>query len=144
MSKQERALLLKFISGDSRLKADQKYDIRFGEGKAGLPWSSTCTQVMYVPYYETKEETKQKIIAAITLCGEIDLDGDARYGSEQDSDEEERHRNQPNHDAEDNDSDQDINLVTRVYPMRIRDPVFVSTEEQVQDWDLRFMDRDDR
>ena len=55
MNKQDRSLVLKFMSGDSRIKEGHRYTIDYG-GNAGLfPEGHTCGSSMTMPYFESKE-----------------------------------------------------------------------------------------
>lgn len=82
MSKQDRTLVLKFMSGDSRIKPGHRYRMSFGGGRGGLPSAGTCGSSMSIPYYSSKEEMQRLMLAAFRLCGEIDLDGGGHYGDE--------------------------------------------------------------
>ena len=80
--------MLKFMSGDSRLKPGHSYSINFGSG-GGFPSGSTCSSSMRIPYYDDKETAKKSMLTAFRLCGEIDNDGGYHGDLPEDSDEEE-------------------------------------------------------
>ena len=54
MDKNDRSLLLKFMSGDSRLKPGESYSIEF-YGSGAFPAGYTCSSNMSIPYYDDKE-----------------------------------------------------------------------------------------
>mmetsp|Transcript_134 Transcript_134/g.116 ORF Transcript_134/g.116 Transcript_134/m.116 type:complete len:94 (+) Transcript_134:1109-1390(+) len=90
MGKKDRMLLLKFMSGDSRIRQNTFYSIRFRDDcSSPFPEGHTCSLFMYLPYYRSKEEMKKNMLIAFRMCGEIDLDGgsDMEYGDESGSDE---------------------------------------------------------
>ena len=44
-------------------------------GAQGLPQSHTCFFDLDLPEYEDEKTMREKILIAITMCGEIDMDG---------------------------------------------------------------------
>ena len=81
MGKKDRELLLKFMSGDSRLVPGSRYGVTMRDGSE-FPEGHTCGLSMDVPYFEDKAKMQRNLLTAFRLCGEIDLDGDGGYGSE--------------------------------------------------------------
>lgn len=49
--------------------------------KIELPRAHTCFFTLDLPPYETKEILKEKLLIAITFCGEVDDDGGILRGS---------------------------------------------------------------
>ena len=52
MNKSDRSLLLKFFSGDSRIKPSVHYRIGWYEHVKAFPRAATCGNAMYMPFYE--------------------------------------------------------------------------------------------
>lgn len=83
MSKQDRQLLLKFMSGNSRINQGVRYTIDRVSREDGFPEGHTCGNSMDIPFYKNKETMKRNMLTAFQLCGEIDMDGDNfEYGNE--------------------------------------------------------------
>ena len=61
------------------LKNDRKDECHLGVEDKYFPVGHTCGFSIELPNYSTKEIMLEKILKAITLCGEIDDDG-AYYG----------------------------------------------------------------
>ena len=51
MSKKDRELLLKFMSGDSRLKPNDHYGISIGSYDSDFPKGHTCSCSLSIPYF---------------------------------------------------------------------------------------------
>ena len=68
-------LLLKFMSGNSRLNQGQRYSIDNGGQIDSFPEGHTCGSNMIIPSYSSKEIMKRNMLTAFRLCGEIDIDG---------------------------------------------------------------------
>ena len=122
MSNKDRSLLLKFMSGDSRINPEQHYSIDFGHGAAGIfPEGHTCGLNMCMPYYDDKESMKKNMLIAFRMCGEIDLDGgsDRDYGEEDDRSSSSIYRGEgaDNEDRDSNASHVSINLTTKFFPI---------------------------
>ena len=87
MDKQDRSLVLKFMSGDSRIKEGHHYYVNICSYNYGkFPRGATCGSSMSMPFYDSKEEMKKYMLTAFRLCGEIDDDGGGYYNQEQESD----------------------------------------------------------
>lgn len=79
---EHRQLYLKFVWGRSRLPIDMS-NMRYQHqvsvcrhmDKQSFPQAHTCFFSIDIPMYETDEICRQKMLGAITLCGEIDTDG---------------------------------------------------------------------
>lgn len=79
----QRQLYLKFVWGRSRLPSDLKdlipnghrIDVSKHMDKEALPQAHTCFFSVDIPKYASEKIMRQKILTAITLCGEIDMDG---------------------------------------------------------------------
>jgi E3 ubiquitin-protein ligase HUWE1 len=77
LSKEERALLLKFATGSARvplggfehlkgLTDAQKFTVRLWTGdKTSLPRASTCFNCLYLPAYGSYEILEAKLLSAI-------------------------------------------------------------------------------
>ena len=83
MSKQDRSLLVKFMSGDSRIKPGERYTLEIGYGYGDFPTAGTCGLYMQTPHYDDKETFERNLLTAIRLCGEIDDDGGVDYYDEE-------------------------------------------------------------
>lgn len=109
MKKKDRELLLKFLSGDSRIVPGSRYSIYFAnyDINNGFPTASTCSLSMDIHAYDNKETMKRNMLTAFRLCGEIDNDNEMNdYDSEGDSyDGEDYHEGQDDENHSDNDSD---------------------------------------
>jgi HECT-domain (ubiquitin-transferase) len=83
-SNKERQLLLKFITGSSRLGPNRHVNLNFDNDSDcdnRYPVGHTCGESVDIFNYSTLEIMKDKFRTAILTCGEIDDDGDY-YGSE--------------------------------------------------------------
>ncbi|CAG9334942.1 unnamed protein product [Blepharisma stoltei] len=90
MSPKERTLFLKFVWGRSKLPSGRDWRhmtiTRYnpsGNVDNYMPISHTCFFTMDLPPYTTKEVMKTKLLYAITHCTDIDLDGSASGGWEE-------------------------------------------------------------
>ena len=75
MTKTDRMLALKFMSGNTRLNQGTEYMMHVNEGhmrRDGFPIGHTCDSNMSIPLYSSKELMQQRLITAFRLCGEID------------------------------------------------------------------------
>lgn len=75
-------MYLKFVWGRSRLPIDMKgmrqqhtVTLARSMGKTALPEAHTCFFEVDLPEYADDKTMKEKILIAVTMCGEIDLDG---------------------------------------------------------------------
>lgn len=85
-SNKERQLLLKFITGSSRMGPNRRLYISYaGDEDKSYPIGHTCGESVDCPNYRTVEIMKERFRTAMLTCGEIDDDGDY-YGSEYGSD----------------------------------------------------------
>ena len=77
MSNVDLQMMLKFMSGRTRLASGEQYLINFmcATDVNNLPLGHTCSFEMDLPMYKSKEDMKKKIMIAARLCGEIDDDG---------------------------------------------------------------------
>ena len=75
-SMNERQMLLKFITGSSRLNSGRTINVQFqtSKGDSDLPRAYTCSEEVLIPLYSSLEVTKQQFRVAIANCGEIDAD----------------------------------------------------------------------
>ena len=80
----QRQLYLKFVFGRSRLPSDMgtfkaKHRVDFARQmkENALPQAHTCFFSIDMPHYSTDKKMREKLLTAITLCGEIDTDGTA-------------------------------------------------------------------
>ena len=80
----QRQAYLKFVWGRSRLPIDvksleQKHTISLCRSmdKTGFPQAHTCFFSIDMPEYQTDKMMRDKLLTAITMCGEIDTDGTA-------------------------------------------------------------------
>ena len=83
-SNKERQLLLKFITGSSRLGPNRHVNLNLDydtDCDNRYPVGHTCGESVDIFNYSTLEIMKDKFRTAILTCGEIDDDGDY-YGSE--------------------------------------------------------------
>ena len=77
ISNDDRQLVLKFMSGRSRLQPGVKQHISIrGKNEDRLPVGHTCGNTMDVPMYSSIEKMKEKVLIAVRLCGEIDDDAE--------------------------------------------------------------------
>lgn len=81
-----RQAYLKFVWGRSRLPIDtnnmsQRHRISLCSSmdKTSLPQAHTCFFSIDMPEYESDKMMRDKLLIAITLCGDIDTDGTADY-----------------------------------------------------------------
>lgn len=79
---EQRQLYLKFVWGRSRLPIDMSSMRRAHTisvcrhmSKESFPQAHTCFFSIDIPEWPTDEVCRQKMLGAITLCGEIDTDG---------------------------------------------------------------------
>ena len=79
-----RQKYLKFVWGRSRLPIDlknltQKHTIKLCQNmdKTGFPHAHTCFFSIDMPNYQSDKVMREKLTTAITMCGEIDTDGNA-------------------------------------------------------------------
>ena len=101
-SNKELQLLIKFITGSSRLGPNRQIYVSVeGEGDERYPIGHTCGESVDCPTYSTVEIMKERFRTAILTCGEIDDDGDY-YGSEYGEESDGEGRNSD--DGDDNDS----------------------------------------
>ena len=79
-------MYLKFVWGRSRLPIDltnleDNHSVYIDEYNDDniqhLPMSCTCGFNISIPGYKSEKVMRSKLLTAITLCGEIDNDGDA-------------------------------------------------------------------
>jgi len=79
MSNEDRQLLLKFMTGRTRLQPGVQQTIEFEskheDSDKRLPIGHTCGQYLDLPQYSTSAIMKKQLLIAIRLCGEIDDDG---------------------------------------------------------------------
>ena len=82
----QRGAYLKFVWGRSRLPLNLKnydtnnygchrIDVRKDMNKKGFPQAHTCFFSIDLPEYPTEKIMREKLLTAITMCGEIDTDG---------------------------------------------------------------------
>mmetsp|Transcript_7887 Transcript_7887/g.7758 ORF Transcript_7887/g.7758 Transcript_7887/m.7758 type:complete len:270 (-) Transcript_7887:37-846(-) len=90
MIPKERTLFLKFVWGRSKLPSGRDWKhmkiTRYnppGQVNNYLPISHTCFFTIDLPPYTTKEAMKSKLLYAVTHCTDIDLDGTASGGWEE-------------------------------------------------------------
>ena len=74
MSKHDRMLALKFMSGNSRINQGQQYAIYQKGTKDSFPEGHTCFSTMDIPLYSSRELMKERMLSAFRMCGDIDLD----------------------------------------------------------------------
>ena len=84
MTDEEKQLYLKFVWGRSRLPAEttsirDRHTLYFcrSRGDKDFPEAHTCFFQLDLPNYTTDEICRQRMITAITMCGEIDGDNSA-------------------------------------------------------------------
>ena len=77
----QRQLYLKFVWGRSRLPIDLKnmgrshrIDFSSHMDKTGFPHAHTCFFSIDMPEYPSDKVMREKLLIAITMCGEIDTD----------------------------------------------------------------------
>jgi len=90
MIPKERTLFLKFVWGRSKLPSGRDWRhmkiTRYnppGVVNNYLPVSHTCFFTIDLPAYTNKETMKNKLLYAVTHCTDIDLDGSASGGWEE-------------------------------------------------------------
>ncbi|CAG9327548.1 unnamed protein product [Blepharisma stoltei] len=91
MTPKERSLYLKFVWGRSKLPSGKEWKhmkitryLPQGPVNNYLPVSHTCFFSIELPAYTSKEVMREKMLYAITHCTDIDLDGRASGGWEED------------------------------------------------------------
>lgn len=79
---EQRQLYLKFVWGRSRLPIDMSnmrnshtISVCRHMSKESFPQAHTCFFSIDIPAWDTDEIARNKMLGAITLCGEIDTDG---------------------------------------------------------------------
>jgi hypothetical protein len=83
----ERQLLLKFITGSSRLGPTRIIEVEISyNARNSYPIAHTCGESVELVNYSSLEVMKEKFRTAMLSCGEID-DDEGYYGSEQSSEE---------------------------------------------------------
>ncbi|KAG5467679.1 hypothetical protein CUR178_01326 [Leishmania enriettii] len=78
MTDEDRTLLLRFTTGQSRLPLKTKIKVTHTGSKDTLPTSSTCFFALRLPSYSSAEKMKERILYAVRQCKAIDADGQAR------------------------------------------------------------------
>ncbi|EPY41878.1 hypothetical protein AGDE_02045 [Angomonas deanei] len=78
MTDEDRALLLRFITGQSRLPLKSRIKIQSSGTKNTLPTSSTCFFTFRVPSYTSSQIMMDRLLYAARQCKAIDADGQAR------------------------------------------------------------------
>eukprot|EP00806_Schmidingerella_arcuata_P005908 Macronucleus_6378.p1 GENE.Macronucleus_6378~~Macronucleus_6378.p1 ORF type:complete len:155 (+),score=28.85 Macronucleus_6378:1-465(+) len=80
----QRQMYLKFVWSRSRLPCDLTgmqgaHEVNFYDhmNKEALPQAHTCFFEIDLPCYKSDKIMREKLLTAITLCGEIDTDGTA-------------------------------------------------------------------
>eukprot|EP01112_Ceratiomyxa_fruticulosa_P021243 TRINITY_DN7407_c0_g1_i3.p1 TRINITY_DN7407_c0_g1~~TRINITY_DN7407_c0_g1_i3.p1 ORF type:complete len:784 (-),score=154.99 TRINITY_DN7407_c0_g1_i3:111-2462(-) len=77
-SHKERSLFLRFACGRERLPQNNPHFLltiaKLYDGSEVLPRASTCSSMFKMPEYKSIETMRNKILLAITSCGEIDND----------------------------------------------------------------------
>ena len=79
---EQRQMYLKFVWGRSRLPIDMKtlkdkhtIALAMNMDKTGFPHAHTCFFSIDIPNYPTDKIMRDKLLTAISMCGEIDTDG---------------------------------------------------------------------
>ncbi|GET93061.1 hypothetical protein, conserved [Leishmania tarentolae] len=78
MTDEDRTLLLRFTTGQSRLPLKTKIKVTHSGSKDTLPTSSTCFFALRLPSYSSVEKMKERLLYAVRQCKAIDADGQAR------------------------------------------------------------------
>ncbi|KAG5493013.1 hypothetical protein JKF63_01594 [Porcisia hertigi] len=78
MSDEDRTLLLRFTTGQSRLPLKTKIKVTQSGTKDTLPTSSTCFFALRLPLYSSARKMKERLLYAVRQCKAIDADGQAR------------------------------------------------------------------
>ena len=78
ISDEDRTLLLRFITGQSRLPIKARIKVQHSGSKNALPTSSTCFFTLRLPTYTSEEMMKERLLYAVRQCKAIDADGQAR------------------------------------------------------------------
>ncbi|CAJ1993356.1 ubiquitin-protein ligase / HECT11 [Leishmania donovani] len=78
MTDEDRTLLLRFTTGQSRLPLKTKIKVTHNGSKDTLPTSSTCFFALRLPSYSSAEKMKERLLYAVRQCKAIDADGQAR------------------------------------------------------------------
>ena len=77
-SNEDKSLFLKFVTGRKRLASGENMEVVLFEDEnddSSLPTAATWGNYIRIPHYATEEIMSEKILTAIRLCGEIDMDG---------------------------------------------------------------------
>ncbi|CCW63181.1 unnamed protein product [Phytomonas sp. EM1] len=75
MSDEDRRLLLRFTTGQSRLPIKSRIKVQLNGSKNALPTSSTCFFLLRLPSYNSEEMMRERLLYAIRQCNTIDADG---------------------------------------------------------------------
>ncbi|CCW70118.1 unnamed protein product [Phytomonas sp. Hart1] len=75
ISDEDRQLLLRFTTGQSRLPIKSCIKVQHNGSKNSLPTSSTCFFLLRLPSYSSEELMKERLLYAIRQCSTIDADG---------------------------------------------------------------------
>ncbi|EPY15055.1 hypothetical protein STCU_12370 [Strigomonas culicis] len=78
MTDEDRTLLLRFITGQSRLPLKSRIKVQHSGNKNTLPTSSTCFFTLRLPSYSSDQKMKERLLYASRQCKAIDADGLAR------------------------------------------------------------------
>ncbi|KPI87092.1 hypothetical protein ABL78_3804 [Leptomonas seymouri] len=78
MTDEDRTLLLRFTTGQSRLPLKTRIKVTHNGSKDTLPTSSTCFFALRLPFYSSAEKMKERLLYAVRQCKAIDADGQAR------------------------------------------------------------------
>lgn len=78
MTDDDRRLLLRFTTGQSRLPLKARIKVQHNGSKNSLPTSSTCFFTLRLPSYTTAAIMKERLLYAVRQCKAIDADGQAR------------------------------------------------------------------
>ncbi|XP_025109253.1 E3 ubiquitin-protein ligase HECTD3-like isoform X2 [Pomacea canaliculata] len=73
-SNEDRSRFLRFVTGRRRLPAPLVISSGKGDGMDSLPESSTCANMLYLPYYSSAKMAEEKLRYAIYNCIAIDND----------------------------------------------------------------------
>lgn len=78
MTDEDRTLLLRFTTGQSRLPLKTKIKVTHNGNTDTLPTSSTCFFALRLPSYSSAEKMKEHLLYAVRQCKAIDADGQPR------------------------------------------------------------------
>ncbi|KAI5689595.1 SPRY domain [Leishmania braziliensis] len=78
MTDEDRTLLLRFTTGQSRLPLKTKIKVTHNGNTDTLPTSSTCFFALRLPSYSSAEKMKEFLLYAVRQCKAIDADGQPR------------------------------------------------------------------